>query len=350
MKDFYLVFISMLLLVSCRDPKPVKPTEEPYTPTPVVLEVPYLFPKMDIPVDNPLTQEGIFLGRKLFYEPLLSGDGTQSCASCHVQNTAFTDPEKFSTGIDGLLGTRNAMPLINVGWMNMLFWDGRASGLEDQAIFPVEDPLEMHADWKNVVEKLKNHSDYPELFRKAFKTSGVTKERVTKALAQFERTLISKNSKTDDVAVIGGGVFYTDLEQEGFDLFNSERGDCFHCHSGILFTDNLFHNNGLDENHDADKGLFRVTNNVADIGKFKTPTLRNVAFTAPYMHDGRFETLDEVLQFYGEGVKVSSTLDPLMSHQGGINMTSHEQKAIKAYLLTLSDTTFLNNPDFSDPN
>lgn len=345
-----LLGIVFLLLWGCKDPKPVKPVEEPYEPTPVTLEYPYLFPKMPIPDDNPLTQEGIFLGRKLFYEPMLSGDGTQSCAECHFQNNSFTDPARFSTGIDGLVGTRNAMPIINVGWMDKLFWDGRANGVEDQATFPVVDPLEMHADWDDVVSKLKNNPDYQELFRKAFQTSGISKERAIKAIAQFERTMISKNSKTDAVAVIGGGVFYTDLEQEGFDLFNSERGDCFHCHSGILFTDNLFHNNGLDENHDADKGLFNVTGNPADIGKFKTPTLRNVAFTAPYMHDGRFETLEEVLQFYGGGVKVSPTLDPLMSHQGGINMTPHEQEAVKAYLLTLSDTTFLNNPDFSNPN
>jgi len=347
----YLGFImAFLLFWGCRDPKPVDPVEEPYVPTPVTLEYPYLFPQMPIPDDNPLTEEGIFLGRKLFYEPMLSGDGTQSCAECHFQNKSFTDPARFSTGIDGLLGTRNAMPIINVGWMEKLFWDGRANGVEDQATFPVVDPLEMHADWDDVVAKLENDAEYKELFRKAFKTSGISKERAVKAIAQFERTLISKNSKTDAVAVIGGGVFYTDLEQEGFDLFNSERGDCFHCHSGILFTDNLFHNNGLDENHDADKGLYRVTNNPADIGKFKTPTLRNIEFTAPYMHDGRFETLEEVLQFYGGGVKVSSTLDPLMSHQGGINMTPHEQEAVKAYLLTLSDTTFINNPDFSNPN
>jgi len=347
----YLLALGLFLLLwSCKDPKPVVPVEEPYQPTPITLEYPYLFPKMPIPEDNPLTQEGVYLGRKLFYEPMLSGDGTQSCAECHFQQKSFTDPARFSTGIDGLLGTRNAMPIINVGWMDKLFWDGRANGVEDQATFPVVDPLEMHADWAHVVTRLKNNPDYQELFRKAFKTSGISKERTIKAIAQFERTLISKNSKTDAVAVIGGGVFYTDLEQEGFDLFNSERGDCFHCHSGILFTDNLFHNNGLDENHDADKGLFKVTGHPSDIGKFKTPTLRNVEFTAPYMHDGRFETLDEVLQFYGGGVKVSSTLDPLMSHQGGINMTSHEQEAVKAYLLTLSDTTFLNNPDFSRPN
>ncbi len=342
-------FLLFLLLWSCKDPKPVNPQEEPYEPTPVTLDYPYLFPQMPMPDDNPLTEEGIYLGRKLFYEPMLSGDGTQSCAGCHFQKQSFTDSARFSTGIDGLLGVRNAMPIINVGWMDRLFWDGRAKGVEDQATFPVVDPLEMHADWDAVVAKLENNSEYQELFRKAFKVSGVTKQRVIQAIAQFERTLISKNSKTDAVAVIGGGVFYSDLEQEGFDLFNSERGDCFHCHSGILFTDNLFHNNGLDENH-VDKGLFKVTHNPADIGKFKTPTLRNIEFTAPYMHDGRFQTLEEVLAFYGSGVKVSPTLDPLMSHEGGIHMTAHEQEAIKAYLLTLSDTTFLNNPDFANPN
>ncbi len=345
----YFVFLLLAFVLGCKDPKPPTPPEQPYEPTPVTLELPYLFPKMEIPEDNPLTEEGIALGRKLFYEPMLSGNGTQSCAGCHLQTNSFAEPTRFSTGIDGLTGRRNAMPIINVGWMDKLFWDGRANGVEDQATFPVVDPLEMHADWSQVVEKLKTIPSYQELFRKAFKTSGITKERTVKAIAQFERTMVSYHSKTDEVAVIGGGVFYDDLEQEGHDLFFSERGDCFHCHSGILFTDNLFHNNGLDSIHDADKGLYEVTHNHADIGKFKTPTLRNIAFTAPYMHDGRFETLDEVLDFYATSVQFSATLDPLMGHQGGISMTSHERIAMKAFLMTLSDTTFLNNPAFSKP-
>ncbi|HHB79922.1 MAG TPA: cytochrome-c peroxidase, partial [Saprospiraceae bacterium] len=244
MNKLAFIFLVVLVAWGCKDPEPAKPAEQEYQPTPVTLDLPYLFPKMVIPADNPLTEEGIALGRKLFYEPMLSGNGTQSCADCHMQNSSFTDPARFSIGIDGLSGKRNAMPVINVGWMDKLFWDGRANGVEDQATFPVVDPLEMHADWDQVVEKLKAIPSYQELFRKAFKTSGITKDRTVKAIAQFERTMVSYNSKTDKVAVIGGGVFYSDLEQEGFDLFNSERGDCFHCHSGILFTDNLFHNNG----------------------------------------------------------------------------------------------------------
>lgn len=345
-KHFWLLLLVMV--VGCKDP--VTPGETIYEQTPASLpELPYLFPKMDIPADNPLTEEGIALGRKLFYEKILSGDNTQSCAACHLQEVGFSETTKFATGIDGLLGTRNSMPIINIGWMNRLFWDGRAIGVEDQATFPVEDPVEMHADWGNVVEKLESDSEYPLLFHKAFGTEGITKERVTKAIAQFERTLVSYQSKTDAVNEIGSGVFYNDLEQQGFDLFFSERGDCFHCHSGILFTDNLFHNNGLDGNNPADKGLYNVTNNPQDMGMFKTPTLRNIEFTAPYMHDGRFQTLEEVLTFYSTQVNVSDNLDPLMSHEGGIEMTLQEREAMRAFLLTLSDTTFLKNPTFAKP-
>ncbi len=350
MKHIWIVIFLLLGVWSCRDPKGPEPIEEPYVPTLVELEIPYLFPIMDIPADNPLTKEGIELGRALFYEPMLSGDDSQSCASCHLAEASFTDPDKLSKGIDGLLGTRNAMPIINVGWMKKLFWDGRATGLEDQAIFPVEDPLEMHADWDNVIQKLQASEQYQALFRKAFKVKGVSKERAVKAIAQFERTMISANSKTDKVLAPGSGIFYTDQEQAGRDLFFSERADCFHCHGSILFTDSKFHNNGLDENHEADFGLFKVTQNPADKGKFKTPTLRNLKFTAPYMHDGRFQTLDEVLEFYSDQVQVSASLDPLMSHNGGIEMTATERADLKAYLLTLTDSSFINNKDFWDPN
>ncbi len=350
MKHLWIMTILFLGLWSCRDPKGVTPIEEPFEPTLVTLEMPYLFPIMEIPEDNPLTIEGIELGRALFYEPMLSGDDSQSCSSCHLAEASFTDPKRFSKGIDGLLGKRNAMPIINVGWMDKLFWDGRASGVEDQVIFPVEDPIEMHANWDNVIQKLQSSDKYPELFRKAFKVKGISKNRAIQAIAQFERTLISANSKTDKVLESGSGIFYTDQEQEGRDLFFSERADCFHCHGSILFTDGKFHNNGLDENHEADPGLYLVTQNAADKGKFKTPTLRNLKFTAPYMHDGRFETLDEVIEFYSSNVKVSSTLDPLMTHEGGIDMTATEQAALKAYLLTLTDTSFINNEACSDPN
>ncbi len=326
------------------------PPQAPYEPTPVSFDLPVYFPQLPIPADNPPTEEGIALGRKLFYDTRLSGDNSQSCASCHIQAFGFSDTVTFSIGIDGLPGKRNAMPIINVGWMDRLFWDGRATRPAHQATFPVADPLEMHADWDDVVSKLQADADYEEMFRKAFRTAGITKDRVVKAIEQFELTMLSYHSKTDSVTMPGSGVFYTDLEQEGFDLFYSERADCFHCHSGILFTDNLFHNNGLDSVHDADKGLYNVTHDDADIGKFKTPTLRNIEFTAPYMHDGRFKTLDEVLDFYASGVQVSPTLDPLMSHQGGIQLDAHEKEALKAFLLTLSDRHFLENPDFAKPD
>ncbi len=336
--------------MSCRNnnggddsPKPTHVT------TPYQLNIPEGFPMMTVPEDNPLTVEGVQLGRRLFYEPLLSGDNTISCAACHLQESNFSDPRRLSIGIDGLEGKRQSMPIINLGWGSQFFWDGRAASLEQQALGPVLDPLEMHEDWTTAVAELQATEDYPGLFFKAFGTETITKELVTKAIAQFERTLISGNSRYDKVIKEGNGVFFTDDELNGFDLFNSERGDCFHCHSGILFTDNLFHNNGLDANP-IDKGLEKVTGKASDIGKFKTPTLRNIAVTAPYMHDGRFNTLKEVLDHYSDGVKNSPTLDPLMNHMGGIELTEQEKVELIAFLKTLTDEDFLENPDFSNPH
>ena len=303
------------------------------------------FPIMEIPEDNALTEEGVYLGRKLFYDPILSGDSTLSCAGCHKPPSAFTDERRFSFGIDGSIGNRQAMQIINAGWMNKLFWDGRANSLEEQALGPVENPIEMKAHWPMVVERLKDNKDYRLLFYKAFGTLDITKELTVKAIAQFERTLISYRSKFDRERL--GKVFYSVEEQDGYDMFFSERGDCFHCHGGILLTDNEFHNNGLDS-IPLDLGLEKVTHSETDRGKFKAPTLRNITLTAPYMHDGRFETLEEVIDFYSEGLQRSKTIDPLMKaiRYGGKHFTDYEKKALLAFLKTLEDTSFINNPAF----
>lgn len=350
-KTFSLVTISLLILITgCVEDDPIIMKKVYELATPYTLELDDQMPIMNIPEDNPLTVEGIRLGRMLFYDPILSADSTQACASCHQQNIGFTDKDKFSVGIDGIMGSRRSMPIINIGWNSTLFWDGRATGVEDQALFPVEDPIEMHNMWSNAVDQIEHNPEYPDLFGEAFGSDDITKERVVKAIAQFERTLISSNSKYDRVVYDKIGAF-TDDELEGQLLFyDEEGGDCFHCHDGGLQTDLKFHNNGLDEEFE-DLGLYNVTKKEADKGKFKTPSLRNVELRAPYMHDGRFATLKEVLDHYSEGVKFSSTIDPLMKNvgSGGVKLTEEEKGYIIAYLKTMTDTNFINNKDFSSP-
>ena len=352
MKKIGFYFFSFLLLMNCSSKE-----EEIYTPIPYNLEIPSLFADKliapVIPTNNPLTEEGVALGKKLFFDKILSGNGTQSCATCHNPRSAFSDKEQFSKGIDSELGTRNSMPLFNLAWNfdERFTWDGKEFGLEKQALEPVTNPIEMHANWKKVAERLQNHPEYPTLFKQAFQTSTIDSTLVTKAIAQFERTLISSNSKFDKF--LRGETTLTPQEQNGFDVFMDEaRGDCFHCHgsnNNPLWTDNKFHNNGLD-NIFTDLGLGKITGDPADNGKFKSPSIRNLAFTAPYMHDGRFATLDEVINHYSEGLKSSETIDPLMKKVslGGVGLSLKDKADLKAFLLSLSDFDFINNPNFRE--
>ncbi|GHC45646.1 cytochrome-c peroxidase [Ulvibacter litoralis] len=352
----YLVVASILssfLFFSCSE------KDDGYTPTPVSLEIPQLFGQLllppTIPSDNPLTAEGIALGKKLFYDPILSADGTQACATCHDPQAAFSDTRKFSIGIDGIEGTRNSMPLFNLAWNSNqnFFWDGRANSLENQALEPVENPIEMHNTWGNATAELQATANYPELFSKAFGTDVITKSLVTKAIAQFEMTLISANSKFDKYLL--GEATLTESESNGIAVFMDEtRGDCFHCHgdpNSPLWTDNTFHNNGLDATI-TDLGLGGFSGDPREFGLFKSPSLRNLAYTAPYMHDGRFQTLDEVINHYSEGLVYSETIDPLMKKvsEGGVHLTEEDKADLKAFLLTLSEPGFRNNPDFQNPN
>ncbi len=354
----HIVLISawFLLLLSCAKKEevtePIPPTN--VSPTPYELNVPQGFPAPFIPSDNPLTVEGISLGRKLFFDPILSADGTQACVSCHQPNLSFTDSNQFSQGITGALGSRNSMPIFNLAWNvnNKFFWDGRTHGLETQALAPVTNPLEMNNTWANAISSLQNHADYPALFEAAFGTNIIYSNLVTKALAQFERTLISSNARFD--RYLRGEIALTASEINGFDVFMDEtRGDCFHCHGNAanpFWTDFIFHNNGLDATF-TDNGLGNATGDPNDNGKFKTPSLRNLAYSAPYMHDGRFATIDDVINHYSEGLVWSSTIDPLMKKvgQGGVQLTPQDKADLKAFLLSLSDPDFINNPDFQAP-
>lgn len=338
------------------------PTEVDYG-TPYTLTIPPFFPPMDIPADNPLTVEGIALGRYLFWEKKLSGDNTMSCGTCHLPEHGFSDPNQFSTGITGAVGHRQAMPLVNLGWAIDYFWDGRALTLEEQVIEPVSNPIEMNEDWNHAIEEIANDPLYGPMFTAAYGSPTVTQERIAKAMASFLRTMISANSKFDRQRV--GQYFFTEEEQRGFQLFITEGGDpevnplfqggadCFHCHGfgAMQMSDYLFHNNGLDASFENDPGRFLVTLNALDSGKFKTPTLRNVELTGPYMHDGRFTTLEEVIEHYNGGGTPSSTVDPFMKYtSGGLQLTEQKKSDLLAFLKCLTDTSFINNPDFSDPH
>ncbi len=327
-------------------------------PVPAPLQVPQVFlqylPTPIVPADNPQTVEGIALGRKLFFEKLLSSDSTQSCSSCHMPFDAFGDNNQFSTGVTGAIGTRNSMVIFNAAWnlSEKFFWDGRTKTLESQAFKPVTNPIEMNNTWPTVIATLQNHPDYPALFEAAFGTSTIDSVLVVKAIAQFERTLISANSKFDRYLM--GIEPLTADEQAGLSLFMTEQGaDCFHCHgdpSNPLWTDNEFHDNGLDLVY-TDLGLGAITGNSNDNGKFKTPSLRNLFFSAPYMHDGRFATIDEVIDHYSEGLQNSPNVDVLLKNvsSGGVQLTPQEKSQLKAFLMTLNDQDFITNPDFQAP-
>ena len=293
------------------------------------------------------------LGRRLFYDPILSADSTQSCASCHALANAFTDNGRsFSTGVDGMLGNRNSMTLINLAYMNSFFWDGRSKTIQQQAFQPVSNPLEMHAKWEDVVDKVQKNTMYLEKFKSIYGQRDIDSSMITEAIAQFELTLISGNSKFDQY--LNGTEELTDSEKRGVAIYMSEnKGRCFHCHGGPnnpLYTDNQFHNNGLDSVF-SDLGLADFTGNQKDKGLFKTPTLRNLSFTAPYMHDGRFKTIEEVINHYSEGIVWSPTLDPsiVVNRKRGIHLNDEEKNDLKSFLLTLNDSSFVSNRAFMDP-
>jgi cytochrome c peroxidase len=348
----FIPFIVLLVAVvsGCNQPD----DNDPYVTTPYELQIPQGLPPMDmfIPADNPMTVEGVALGRKLFYDPILSGDNSQACADCHKQELGFGDPRQFSVGIDGSVGTRQSMALVNLGWNQFgFFWDGREATLEDQALKPITNPIEMNTTWPEVEAKLNADEEYKLLFKQAYNVDVIDSLTVAKAISQFERTLISGNSKFDkwyNQQIIQ----LSESELRGFILYNGEGADCFHCHGlGGLITDNRFRNNGLDSDFSADQGRYLVTGNDGDKGKFRTPTLRNTFMTAPYMHDGRFQTLEQVVDHYSQHIIPSATIDPLMElvGNGGAQLTQQDKDDLVAFLRTFTDETFLANPEFSDP-
>lgn len=356
MRSGWLIFALLLTLVSCQKDR------VSYIATPYALQIPSHFPQMPVPKDNPMTVEGVNLGRRLFYEKKLSLDNTIACASCHAPESAFSDPNTFSKGVNGTLGARNSMALINLGWQTFFFWDGRAKTLEQQILEPVRNPVEMHQSWIAAVSKLQGDVSYRNDFYRVFNESGIDSLKVSKVIAQFLRTMISGTSKYDVMYKIENTLPLSGVDQQvsatitpsewaGYDLFKSLNGaDCFHCHNGPLVQVQKFSNNGLDAVF-SDLGRYAITGNPSDRGKFKVPTLRNIALSAPYMHDGRFQTLDEVIEHYSSGIQQSVTIDPLIefANQGGVQLDAEQKELLKTFLLTLTDDHFIHNPDFRAP-
>ncbi|MGB2736075.1 MAG: cytochrome c peroxidase [Saprospiraceae bacterium] len=357
---------SMLVMIAGCDYDPSLDTKEdllliPYQP--VSLATPSLptYPAMEIPSDNPLTQAGVALGRKLFYDPILSGDSTQSCSSCHHLNQSFTDGLATSKGIDGLSGRRSAMSLIDAGFQRAgLFWDGRVSTLEAQALLPVEDVLEMHFNWPDAIQRLQRHKDYPTDFRKAFGITtidSITKYLAARAISQFERTMVSSGKSKYDLALTpGSGVFFTESELRGFDMYFDKSGgrlpdaECFHCHNAPLMASTDFFNNGIQQvsslDDFKDKGRGAISGATAENGMFRAPSLRNIVLTAPYMHDGRFKTLEEVIDHYDSGGFLAENKNPFIRK---LKLTPGQKQDIIAFLHTLTDSSFVQNPDLRSP-
>ena len=297
--------------------------------------------------NNPVTKDGFELGRQLFYETALSRDQSISCGNCHVQSAGFTQHgHDLSHGIGDQLGTRNSPPIMNLAWSKSFMWDGGVFHLELFPLSPITNPVEMDEKMDNVLAKLRSKKEYQSKFLAAYGDTAITGKKVFNALTQFMLMCISSDSKYDSVMRKSGPKF-TDVEQKGYQIF---RNNCSGCHTEPLFTDGSFRNNGLDHTYNPDSGRQAITLDMNDRFKFKVPSLRNNAYTAPYMHDGRFTTLDQVLNHYSSGINDSPTLDTLLRKNGvyGIPLTSEERIALKAFLNTLNDKHFITREDFAE--
>ena len=308
--------------------------------------------------DNPPTIEGVEIGRFLFYDPILSIDSTISCSSCHKQTFAFSDGgNSFSAGVNGGMSKRSTMPLFNLAWNKHFFWDGKSSSIEEQVFHPVRSDIEMGLDWKVAEDRIRRSSFYRTKFKEYYGDNYIDSVRISAMIGQFERALISAESKYD--RVLKGIDLFTEQEYQGYSLMNNQmKGNCINCHDtdgDVLATNLGFSNNGLDNYKNAsdyvDVGKAGITGQDKDVGLFKVSSLRNIAVTAPYMHDGRFGTLEEVLDFYSEGLQNSYNIDPKMGyHYRQSRVLSREEKdAIISFLHTLTDSSFLSNPGFANP-
>lgn len=339
-KHYLILFICFVFIVSCKKDSPVITELEQF----LGFQKPVNFPQ---PVynlaNNPVSKSGFELGRALFYEPRLSRNNTVSCGSCHIQSSAFTQHgHDVSHGIDDRLGTRNSPPIMNLAWNKAFMWGGGVYDLDLQPVVPITAHEEMDETLENVFSKLRTLPKYTSMFKSAFGTEEINTARFMKALSQFMVMCISSNSKYDKVMRKEGGVSFTPQEEKGYVLFKEK---CASCHTEPLFTDGSFRNNGLGAGPVNDQGLYTATLLETDRYKFKVPSLRNLQYTGPYMHDGRFLSLAGVLEHYNSEVQETPNLDPLLrrSAQRGIALSDEDKVLITAFLATLNDQEFINN-------
>ncbi|RVU02864.1 c-type cytochrome [Mucilaginibacter limnophilus] len=345
-KAFWIVLLCFAaFLYACKKDKVIEETVSTF----LGFKKPANFPEPVYKLENnQVTEAGFLLGRSLFYEPRLSRNNTISCGSCHIQSSAFTQHgHDVSHGIDDRLGTRNSPPIMNLAWNKAFMWGGGIYDLDLQPIVPITTHEEMDENLNNVMEKLKTVSKYPTMFKAAFGTGEITTARFMKALSQFMLMCISANSKYDKVMRKEDGASFTADEQAGYELFKAK---CSSCHSEPLFTDGSFRNNGLAPSTINDKGLYTATLIATDRYKFKVPSLRNLTYTAPYMHDGRFLTLNGVFDHYNAEVQATENLDPLLQKDGtlGIALSVDDRTKLTAFLKTLDDPDFITRKDLAE--
>lgn len=361
---FYCKIIFLFALIFCSSCARKSIESASYKPSPYTFDLEFDKDEYNIPLDNPMTIEGVELGRRLFYDNRLSGDSLRPfcCASCHKQENAFECglnkfEDGFPIGNSGHKSKHVMLPLFNLVFNNVgYFWNGKidahSMNIESTVLMAIKAPHEFDSEPEKVINLISRDTIYQKLFFKAFGTCQIDIDNISKAIAQFVRSIVSFNSKFDKF--MAGELELSKEELNGFYLFSTEKADCFHCHGGPqtpLWTTNIFSNNALDVEFDTLNDRYSVTKNIMDIGAYRVPTVRNIAFTAPYMHDGRFKTLDEVLQFYNNELKRSPFVDAtqINVNHGGMHLTDSQISDLKAFLLTLSDSSLLTNKKYSNP-
>lgn len=337
---FAVLFLGVALMYAC--------SKNEKEPIPEDKKISFLIPS-NFPVptynfeNNKLTNAGFALGKKLFYEARLSADKSVSCGSCHQQFAAFTQLDhKVSHGVNNCQGKRNTPPLFNLAWQKAFFWDGGVKNIETSPLNAITDACEMGTDIETIITFLKNTAPYPDLFNQAFGPTEINSQSILKSITQFTAILISANTKYDKIMRKESGFSFTSTELAGYNLFKQK---CASCHSEPFFTDFSYRNNGLDL-VSTDEGRSHITGVNTDFGKFRVPTLRNIEYTSPYMHDGRFYSLDDVLEHYNSGIKAAVNLDESLKNDLSLNALEKEQ--IKTFLKTLTDNEFIKNTLYSE--
>lgn len=345
MKRSAIVIAAFLSLYACHKGSTTEHNTQPYP-----LSVPSYVTDYEGPIhdEENITVAKVELGKKLFFSPLLSEDLSMSCASCHDQKAGFSDPKQFSVGTQGESGNRNAMSVAYLGWDSEFFWDGRAFNLAHQALGPVLNEIELNTTWDVVVDRVAEDKELLEAYQRAYGYTFISEVELVQAIAAYESTIMAFDAPYDRWFYGGDQSAISESAMRGFMIY-FDKAECVHCHGGPLLTDHTFKNNGLDSVF-TDIGYMEVTNSSLDRGKFKVPSLRNISLTAPYMHDGRFASLEEVIEHYNSGVKESATLDPDMHvFEGGLGLTQQEKDDLLAFLLMFTDSSIIDNPAYFDP-